>query len=205
MKQKNQRLRFLAAFALLIVTACAMMSGGVFSKYVAQRAVANQAGYDNKLAQAFKLLDQPIIVNEDGSYERDTDADAQPTSGYTYKLIPGITLPAAPYVEITGKTETPAYLYIEVENTGDVTLTFDSAWTELDVTGKMGGTVYVYDDGAAMTGSDSDAVETYPTFTVDALSSTPITDEGEIKVYAYLIEKVGDKSAADSFDEAPQP
>ena len=204
MKQTNQKLRFLAVFALLIVTACAMMSAGVFSKYIAQRSVANQAGYNNTLAEAFKLLDQPIVVNEDGSYEKDTADDAEPTSGYTYKLIPGITLPAEPYIEITGKTEVPAYLYIEVENTGDVTLTFDDAWSPLGVTGKMGGDVYVYDSGTALTGDDPEAVLTVPTFTVDELSSIPITTEGEIKVYAYMIQQVESKSAEDSFTEAPE-
>lgn len=206
MKQKNSRLRFLAAFALMMALTCAMMSGGVFSKYIAQRAVANQIKYTNTLAEEFKLLDQPVTVDEDGSYAKDTSADAQPTDGYTYKLIPGITLPAAPYVEIKGKTEIPAYLYIEVKNTNDdVSLTFDSTWTELSVTGKKGGAVYAYDNGTAITGSGSDTVVTYPTFTVEELSKTPITAEGEIKVYAYMIQKIGDKTAAESFSEAPQP
>lgn len=205
MKPKNHSLRFLAVFALLVVLACALMSGGVFSKYVAQRAVANQIKYDNTLAEEFKILDQPITQNEDGSYAKDASADAQPTDGYTYKLIPGITLPAAPYIEIKGKTDIPAYLYVEVKSTGAVDLTYDSSWTQLSASGKQGGTVYVYDNGTALTGSGGDTVDTYPVFTIDELSSIPITDEGEIKVYAYMIQKVGDENAADSFSEAPQP
>ena len=205
-KRSSQKsLRLLGVFALIFVLAAAMITGGVFSRYTTQKAVANRIDYTNALAEEFKLLDQPITQREDGSYERDASSDAQPTSGYTFKQIPGIALPAAPYVEIKGKTEIPAYLYIEVANDSDVTLSFDSKWTQLSVAGKKGGTVYAYDNGAPLTGSGDDTVETYPTFTVNELSSIPLTDEGSVSVYAYMIQKVGDKNAADCFSEAPNP
>ena len=126
-------------------------------------------------------------------------------AGYTFKLIPGITIPAAPYVEITGKTAIPAFLYLEVKNTSGVSLNYDSKWTRLSgVTGKKGGDVYVYDNGSALTGDDAEAVLTAPTFTVDTLSKYPDSlTEGEIKVYAYMIQKVGTQTASEAYNSAP--
>ena len=194
------------AFGLILMLMCALLPGLGYSKYITQTTVANEVQYNNTLAESFKLLDVPAVQQEDGSYEQDTSSDAQPTSGFSYKLIPGITLPAAPYIEITGKTEIPAYLYIEVDNDGPVELTFDSSWTELSgVTGKNGGTVFVYDDGEALTGDDPDAVLTVQTFTVDELDKIPTTDEGEVKVYAYMIQKVGEATAEQAFTDAPAP
>ena len=175
--------------------------------------IANEVDYTNTLAESFKLLDKPVVQQEDGSYKVNEDEEAEPTDGFSYKLIPGVTLPAAPYVEIKSKTEIPAYLYLEVENTGDASLSFDSKWTEIDVTGKKGGTVYVYDNGTALTGGDTDVEEgeeddtmTIPTFTVDTLSKYPDNlIEGEVKVCAYLLQKVENTSAADTYSRAPAP
>ena len=192
------------AFLLILALVCAMVGTGVLSKYTTQRVVANEVSYTDQLAESFKLLDVPAEQLEDGSYAVNNSSGAQPTSGFSYKLIPGITIPAAPYVEITGKTEIPAYLYLEVDNDGPVTLSFDSSWSVLSGTsGKKGGTVYTYNRGEALTGSDPEAVLTVQTFTIDELSPSPVTDEGSVKVYAYMIRKVGDKSAADTYSEAP--
>lgn len=202
--KKRSNIYVLLAFALMLVLACAMLPGLGYSRYVTERAVANEVSYTNKLAESFKLLDIPAVQQEDGSYAQDTASDAQPTSGFSYKLIPGITLPAAPYVEITGKTPIPAYLYLEVENTGPVTLSFNSSWTELSgVTGKKGGSVYVYDGGTALTGDDPEAVLTVQTFTVEELDPTPTEDEGDVKVYAYMIQKVEDTTYEQAFTDAP--
>ena len=136
--KRNKRLYMLLSFALIFVLLCALMSCGIFSKYRTELVLANQVDYTNTLAESFRLLDVPVTIQEDGSYAVDSSSDAQTTSGFSYKLIPGVTLPAAPYVEITGKAEIPAYLYIEVKNTNDdVSLTFDNSWTLLSgVTGK---------------------------------------------------------------------
>ena len=204
--RKRSNVYMILAFGLILMLMCALLPGMGYSKYVTGMAVANEVQYNNTLAESFKLLDIPAVQNEDGSYSEDETSDAQPTSGFSYKLIPGIALPAAPYIEITGKTDIPAYLYIEVDNGGPVELTFDSAWTELSgMTGKNGGTVYVYDGGEALTGDDPEAVLTVQTFTVDTLDKVPTTDEGEIKVYAYMIQKVGENTAEQAFTAAPAP
>lgn len=206
MKKNSSKLRFILGFALLMILALSLVMSGMLAKYKTETVIANEVDYTNQLAESFKLLDKPVAVQEDGSYQLDTSADAQPTSGFSYKLIPGITIPAAPYAEIKGKTVIPAYLYLEVENTGSALLNFDSKWTALNVTGKKGGTVYIYDNGAALIGDDTEAVDVYPTFTVETLSKYPADHtEGEVKVYAYLLQKVEDTSAADTYSQAPAP
>lgn len=206
MKKKSVKPRLIAAFSLLLVLALALIMSGTLAKYKTEMIIANEVDYTNRLAESFKLLDKPVTVQEDGSYALDESADAQPSSGFSYKLIPGITIPAAPYIEIKGKTEIPAYLYLEVKNTGSASLSFDSKWTELNATGKQGGTVYVYDNGTALTGDDAEAVDVYQTFTVDTLSKYPADlTEGEVKVYAYLLQKVENTTAANTYSSAPAP
>ena len=213
MKMNSSRLRLIVGFSMLLILSCALVMSGTLAKYKTEMVIANEVDYTNTLAESFKLLDKPVVQQEDGSYKVNEDEEAEPTDGFSYKLIPGVTLPAAPYVEIKSKTEIPAYLYLEVENTGDASLSFDSKWTEIDVTGKKGGTVYVYDNGTALTGGDTDVEEgeeddtmTIPTFTVDTLSKYPDNlTEGEVKVCAYLLQKVEDTSAADTYSRAPAP
>lgn len=207
MKKIKMNLRLIVGFSLILILCCSLVMSGMLAKYKTETVIANEVDYTNTLAESFKLLDKPVARQEDGSYALDETADAQPTSGFSYKLIPGITIPAAPYVEIKGKTEIPAYLYLEIENTSGAALTFDDKWSELSgVNGKKGGTVYVYDNGTALTGDDEEAVDVYSTFTVDTLSKYPDDlTEGEVKVYAYLLQKVEDTSAADTYSQAPTP
>lgn len=203
---KINRTRLILGFSLIFLLGCALMMSGILARYKTVSVIANEVDYTNQLAEAFKLLDKPVIVGEDGSYSVDESAGAQPTDGFRYHLIPGITIPAAPYVEITGKTQIPAYLYLEVDNTGGASLSFDNSWTELDVAGKKGGKVYVYDNGAALTGDDTEAILTVPTFTVDTLSKYPDDlSEGEVKVYAYMLQKEENTNAGDTYSAAPTP
>lgn len=206
MKTKQPKLRFLLGLSLLLIAACSLMMSGMLAKYRTETAFANEVRYTNQLAESFRLLDKPMKQLEDGSYAVDTTSDAQPTSGFSFKLIPGITIPAEPYIEIKGKTQIPAYLYLEVENTSNVALTFDGKWSKLDgVSGKRGGDVYVYDNGAALIGDgSSDDTRTMRTFTIDKLTKYPDElNEGKIKVYAYMLQKVEDKSASDTYSGSP--
>ena len=217
--KKNKRLYILLSFALILILVCALLQGVGFSKYRSEVVFANEVEYTNTLAESFMLLDKPVTVQEDGSYSLDETAEAEPTSGFTYKLIPGISIPAAPYVEIKNKTVIPAYLYLEVDNSGAVELNIDENWSALEgVQGKKGGTVYCYKN-EALVGSagetqadnsgeeeeaeDEDEVLTIPTVTVKDLDKVPATDEGTVKLYAYMIQKVEEQTAAEAYNSAP--
>lgn len=109
-----------------------------------------------------------IVVDDEGEkeiwtgkYELD-DTELAPTKtvegvtimGNEYEIMPGMIIPKDPVVTITGKTESPAYLYIEVINNLDFSTEVDDEetlvidpenWRELPtVTGPNGGKVYVY-------------------------------------------------------------
>lgn len=200
----KKRSILLAAFALVLVIAMLFIGSG-FSKYRTELVTANKVEYTNRLADSFLLLDVPVTIQEDGSYLVDESEEAQPTAGFTYKMIPGITVPAAPYVEITGKTEIPSFLYLEVEHTGSAELTFDGSWSPLGVLGKKGGDLYVYNEGEALIGEgDEEETLTFPTFTVNKLSKYPADlSEGEIKVYAYMIQKIDEQTAEQAYSSAP--
>ena len=205
MKTANRKLRSVLGLALLLILACSLVLSGVLAKFTTEKLIANEADYTNTLAENFKLLDKPIKQNEDGSYAVDTDDDVEPTNGYTFKLIPGVTIPANPYIEIKGKTEIPAYLYLEIDRDVDVDLDLSGDWTLLDgIDGKKNGAVYVYKDAEPLTGEGGDDVLTIPTFTLNTLSKYPDDlDEGKIRVYAYLMQKVEDESASDTYAQAP--
>lgn len=221
MKKKRINVRFIIGFSLVLLLACALIMSGTLAKYKTQMIIANKVDYTNQLADSFKLLDRPVTVQEDGSYTVDTSSDAVPTSGFSYKLIPGITLPAAPYIEIVNKTVIPAYLYLEIDNSGAAELEINDSWKLLDgVTGKKGGAVYSYGDEALVGEAQPDAAEettssgsqadeddllTFTTFTVKTLSKIPTETEGAVKVYAYMIQKVEDTTAKDAYQNAPAP
>ena len=220
MKKTKINLRLIIGFALILMLALALIMSGTLAKDTNKIIIANEVDYTNQLADSFRLLDKPITVQEDGSYTVDTSSGAEPMSGFSYKLIPGVMLPASPYIEIVNKTVIPAYLYLEIDNSGAAELEMDGSWKLLDgVSGKKGGTVYSYGDealvGEAQAGATEettasgsqadDDVLTFTTFIVKTLSKIPSETEGSVKVYAYMIQKVGEQSAKDAFQAAPAP
>ena len=122
-----------------------------------------------ELAKDFILQEHEIIRNDDGSYKlatKDHTADGEEkltTDSQTYELIPGLDIPKDPHVVITGKTDIPAYLYIEIVESLDsakingidtklIDYTVASCWKAVDTSVKApqhGGTVYVYTDGTS--------------------------------------------------------
>ncbi len=203
--KKSKRAVFMALSLLLILGLVLLpMIGQSRAKYRTQTLIANEVDYQHTLAESFMLLDRPVVLQEDGSYLR--AENAEPTSGFTYKLIPGITIPASPYIEIKGKTEIPAYLYMEIVSPeGGPTLTIASDWQRLDgVSGKKGGEVFVYQNGTALVGSGEDDERSIDVFTVQTLDPLPMElESGEIQVFAYMIQAEENMEAEEAFEEAP--
>ena len=181
-----------AGIALLLVLALAWPVSGMLARYRTQVLVANEVHYQNRLAASFKLLDTGVRQQEDGSYRLGTEE----SSGNRYKLIPGIQLPADPYILITGKTEIPAYLYLEVLNSSGLTITLNEEdWTELEgLKGKNGGQIYAYAPGA-LTGEVED-LRIDGIFTTEKLPKMPAESGGELQLYAYLIQRTEDSTDA---------
>ena len=209
----RKKLRFgkrglLLTVGLLLAAAVVLIPlvGQSRAKFKTQLVVANQVSYQNELAESFQLLDQPVVLQEDGSYLKNEAEDSMPTSGFSYKLIPGITIPAAPYIEIEHKTEIPAYLYFEVVcPEGAPALLVTEDWEKLETEGKFGGDVYTYKDGALVKTEEEDNFM-FDTFTVETLDSKPTDFEsGEIHVYAYMIRQLENQTASEAFAAASTP
>ncbi len=106
--------------------------------------------------EGFYLKESEVKQNDNGSYSfKLENGNKIEVDKNSYKVVPSTNLPKDPYVRIVGKTEVPAYLYVEVvdglEGTG-LSYTMASSWTKLDgIKGTHGGQIYVYNNGELVT------------------------------------------------------
>ncbi len=176
--------------------------GGVTNTFVAAEGLIDDPDepgpddpYDNN---GFFILENEVTLLDDGSYEIADGATL--ALGNDYKVLPSTNLPKNPFVRINGKTETPAYLYIEVVDTlgEDSGLSYDitSDWTLLDgLTGANGGKIYTYATGIVTSDVDDVAIIDGDEITVD--DTIDIPDEAELSFYGYLAQaSAGDDAAA---------
>ena len=211
-RDRNKQIIPLAAIALsavvLLTGVVSIATSGTKAKYrqtVQAGDVAVTVNAD--LASGLAVLEHPAVRNADGSYRVNKTAD--PVSSTSYELMPGVSNEKDPYVKITGKTEIPAYLYVEaVDPTGLVTagegavfkyaLTAD--WTKLDrVPGRHGGTVYYY-NGTLSTGDQTISILLDDRFTVTGQFDNTSFQSGTLTFYAYLAQKVDSKTALQTFE-----
>jgi len=122
--------------------------GTTTAKYIYQQQMKGRITFTARLAEEIKLLEREAVstkndTNPDSNYKL---TDKIVTSN-TYFLMPGVDVPKDPYVQITGKTAIPSYLFIEILDTTNeaVSYTLDDKWKEVsDVNGQHGGKVYCY-------------------------------------------------------------
>lgn len=147
---------FLAVLAVVLI--CAISVTGTLAYMTAQtEAVTNTFLAASGLVTSLTLDESEAkYVAATGLYELDKESRKQANS---YTVLPGTTLPKDPTVHLNDKTDTPAFLYIEVvDNTGGaISCTIDNTkWTGLSAaTGPHGGVVYQY-TGTALPAGDSD-------------------------------------------------
>ena len=165
--------------AILVVGILFPVSGSN-AKYTTQTTLRGSVSYmlDNSLATGFTL----------------TGADNN-----TYPLIPGTEIAPVASVTVTGRTETPAYLYIEVVGDLPAGLKISENWTPLTdgtgpVTGPNGGKLYVYGNGTLAID-----ITAAPVFADSTLSDEPANAGSEIKIYPFLVEQIGNDGAATAF------
>lgn len=150
-----------------------------------------------------------------GAYEIGTDAGE--VTEQTYAVVPGVDIPKDPWISITGKTELPAYLYIEVvdgaKNNTNIKWEIDERyWKELDgVASEKGGTVYVYRNEAYPNGAviddttDLNEVNIIKDQKIE-IANTSDTGLGQdgltIQFYGYLAQAVVTSDGGNSTDPA---
>ena len=152
------------------------------------------AAGDGKLVTGdFTLKEHIAAKQNDGSYTL-TDALTNNTvKGNDYYVLPRTDLPKDPFITITGKTNAPAYLYVEVVDglPSGMHYAMADCWTRLEgVTGNNGGVIYVYNNGTPIdeksTGLENISIIKNNTITVDDVPGLPEGQKVELSFYAYL-------------------
>lgn len=198
MFQKRTRLHPLTVGAVLIVLVSALI-GSALGKYIQTTTVSGNVTFTAKLAKDLLIQEHKAERKPDGSYglltgdENIITLTSAKDESYAYTLIPGLDIPKDTFVKVEGKTPLEAYLFLEVVETLDtvkvndrdvklVDYTVDAGkWKKLgSVTGKNGGSVYVYAVNGNAGVLDK---ETTDPFTVPILSPEMITISQYVKSY----------------------
>lgn len=144
-------MKFRARFGLFMILVLLLMSlvGFVVGKYITTIEKKDVVTFTAKLAEKVELKETKVRRNEDGSYGQPDKSLT--TQAQEYILIPGLDVPKDPYIVIQGKTEIPAYLFVEVvDNTPNEALRYalTDNWVESNLRApkNAGATLYVYTD-----------------------------------------------------------
>ena len=185
MKDKKRFLSHLLILALCVVLLISAISAVSYAKYRKQILMTGKLTVKNRLAEGFTLQEYVLTRNADGSYSRNgSETTAEPQS---YQLLPGLSIPQAPFLSIDGKSEVPAVLYLELLPMDGVSFTLTQDWTLLNgVVGYKGGDVYVYQNGAALT-NQSPALSQIEILT-DGFLVEQASGSGSVKMIGYLLQ-----------------
>ena len=142
----------LGVLPLLLILSLALVTllGFAVGKYMTTITKKNTATFTVRRAQNCELRESVIRQKDDGTYETTTQTIRSGTQNYT--LLPGLDVPKDPHVVITGKTNIPAYLYVEVVDTtpnGALIYDLEDCWKSASKAPQHGGTMYIYCTAAA--------------------------------------------------------
>ena len=178
--RSKKGLALILGIALLLVLLAVLLIPNGAAKYRSQVVQANTVTHSETLAAAFTL----------------TATDADENGACAFPLLPGTKSTFEPTITITGKTEIPAYLYLEIVGGEDAEL--DEKWSPLNVTGLNGGMVYAYTE----TLPEGDVTIT-PSISISWDKNPANNAETTLQVYAYMIQKTDtDADAATAFVNA---
>lgn len=215
----NKKKVLLSVLALILVCALSVTGTLALMKMNTTTPVTNTfiAAGGGELAEKLTLTEHLVAPDANGDYfyankvgdqynkvDR-TQADVVTTNSYT--VMPGMTLPKDPTITITGKTEAPAYLYVEVVGALNGAYEWEMAegWTKIeDLEGAQQGTVYYYN--TILTGAAGELtsfpiikgdVITIPDDLPEALN----TQKATLTFYAYLAQaNAGDNTQKGAYE-----
>lgn len=179
--QRRKSLSLILGVVLLLLLLAVLLIPNGFARYRTQVAQANKLSFDSRLAESFTL-----------------SHSGQESDGKCYYLLlPGTKSTFDPTITITGKTEIPAFLYLEI--TGPST-TLNADWTLLNVTGMKGGRVYVYN---AVLTIENGGGKITPQISVNWDKVPAKNSNKTLQVYAYMIQQESKETKAeDAFSAA---
>lgn len=161
-------------------------------------------GDDDPINQSgFFLYEHKATKQADGTYKLATGTTGGAlVQSNSYDVLPGNNIPKDPFLKLSGlNSGVQVYMYVEVVDTLGASLTYemDTAWTKLaDVTGKNGGTVYVYNNTALSADVANAPVLKNNTLTV-AGTGASTAYAGGLNFYGYLCQSTGFASASAAF------
>ena len=190
------------ALALILLLILALFTAAGTARYRSRLTVEGTIQYINRQASAFSMTNgkiEPVQLDPagDGTMSVNDAKNRASSDEFEFFLIPGATVRVSPVIQIAEKTEISSYLYVEVCATKGLRFHVDSEnWECLeDLTGLNGGLMYVYrgtlDEGSSLIPVDASI----------GISRTPSKGE-QFMFYAYLIQRLDDSSAADTFVSA---
>ncbi len=189
--RKVQKVYIISMFLVSLILAAAG-TGAVYAKYVKKTEFKGNVTVQADLVDTFELFEHVAERTTLGDYS----LGATEVSGNEYVLMPGVDIKKDPQIRITGKTEVPAYLYIEVVDTtpGTVTYSIESCWSVVaDVTGPNGGIIYVY-TSELTTNMTIDIIVDNVLTVKDSLVH-PVAESYSLDFYAYMAQKNGEATA----------
>lgn len=193
---------YLSVLLLVFVLVLAATAGVVYAKYIRTFEQTVNVTVTADLAESVVLYESEAEKKNDGSYELNSESRVTEN---TYTLLPGLDVPKDPTIEIVGKTNVPAYLYIEVVDklNASIAYTLTSDWLDISVTGKNGGKVYVYaKDGLPV------KLQSFENLTIGILEdnkliiseSLPRDTKVSLTFHAYMAQVDNDRSPKEVFE-----
>ncbi|MBQ3153707.1 MAG: hypothetical protein IJB88_00605, partial [Clostridia bacterium] len=193
---------YLSVLLLVFVLVLAATAGVVYAKYIRTFEQTVNVTVTADLAESVALYESQAVKKDDGSYSLNSESRVTQN---TYTLLPGLDVPKDPTIEIVGKTNVPAYLYIEVVDklNASIAYTLKSEWLDISVTGKNGGKVYVYaKDGVPV------KLQSFDKLTIGILEdnkliisdSLPRDTEVSLTFHAYMAQVDNDRAPKEVFE-----
>lgn len=194
--------RNLLLLLLVLLLAGASLVGSLSAKYITSRELDVTVTFTASLAQSVTLNESRATRQSNGTYALDP---SDPVSGNDYILMPGVDLPKDPGITVTGKTPIPAYLFLEVVDNipldAGVHYLIRDHWTRMTgVTGKHGGTVYVYNNGQILTETfPAEPVMILKNDTIYVSQSCSLASAAPLTFHGALVEVSGSRTPAEVY------
>lgn len=133
---------FFRWLVISVVLVCTMAGAGVYAKYISSESVGGSLTIQANLGK-IHVREHKLQRQENGIYTLNM---AEETDGNSYHLVPGLDVPKDPWVDISGKSNMDAYVFIKVETNipadSGVSYQLRDCWVA--VAGAEG--IYVYSD-----------------------------------------------------------